>query len=293
MRERFGVTREVEPVTAPTLAVLSARQRAIDERRESRVARICCKRAQISLARREAGEIKRRTPQQRAWIDVVRGCSEARGFASGQHEAIDVASRPFNFAHDRRGRIFDGAKRPRLRVLRAGSDPRINDLDLFCRRRFTTVGRHAQIWIHGVQPMEHRAGAAVARLNRARLAREHCRRAIESIQPKPCLARFCIGSVAWVTAGNKYGTHFAVVVHRRVRENRHEHRERAASEHDAGDRRGREDSMHRTAHAFSISRSGRRWKSRLCEWRNYRGDQSASANSPRIAANARAAMISR
>ena len=280
-------------MAAPPLTVCGARQRAIDERRERGVARICRKRAQISLARREAGEIKRRTPQQRAWIDVVRGCSEARGFASGQHEAIDVASRPFNFAHHRRCRILDGAKRPRLRVLRAGCDPRFDDLDLFRRRRLTTVGRHAQIRIHRIQSMEQRARAAVTRHNRARLALEHCRRTIESIQTKPRLARFCIRTVAGITAGNKYRAHFAVVVHRCVRDHGHEHRERAASEHGAGDRRGREESMQRTVHAFSIRRSGRRWKSRLCEWRNYRGDQSASANSPRIAANARAAMISR
>ena len=72
MRERLGVTHEVEPMSSPTLAIRGIGEVAIDERRELRVTRISGKRAHIGFIRRKSAQIERESTEQCRRIGIQR-----------------------------------------------------------------------------------------------------------------------------------------------------------------------------------------------------------------------------
>ena len=109
----FGVrvTRDVEPVTAPALAVARRRQQTVHYARERFGRRVSKKRIHLFRCRRQAGQIVSGAPNQGALVRRGR-CLQAFLFESGNNEIINRCLQPAGITDLGNGRFFRGLERP-------------------------------------------------------------------------------------------------------------------------------------------------------------------------------------
>ena len=96
-----GITRHVEPVTAPTLSEFGPAQQRIDDFRK-RVRRVVSeKRLDVGRGRRNANQVEDDSPQQ-GWLVGISDRRQPFRLKFSENEAIDVRARPGIVLYSRR-----------------------------------------------------------------------------------------------------------------------------------------------------------------------------------------------
>ncbi len=112
----FAVARHVEPHAAPRLAVAGRRQQAVDDLLVGVGRGVGEEGVDLFRRGRQAREVERHAPQQRALVGVTHRC-EALGLELREHEPIDVGARPGGGLHRRRAGALQRTERPERALL--------------------------------------------------------------------------------------------------------------------------------------------------------------------------------
>ncbi len=109
----IGIPRDVEPVSAPALAVMRRRQEPLDQAVVGIRGCIVIEGRDLLGRWRQAGQVEGRAADQGLLAGRWRR-REAPGFKVGKDEAVDRSPRPGGILHRRRGPFCDGLKCPVL-----------------------------------------------------------------------------------------------------------------------------------------------------------------------------------
>ena len=220
--ERVGVANDIEPVSAPTLAVMRQGQQAVHDFGESIRRIVREKRFDFPGRRRQANQIERRAPNQCSLVGGWRRC-ESIAFEFRQNEIIHRRLDPGAIFHRWHRRIFDGLKGPpRLdlrfaicdlrffssRIRRAHPHPGDKVGDLFVAEFALFRRRHLQVFVFVTNRLDEQTFVIVARHHARFAGLAAFQHPFPAVEPQIAFDLFAPRAVAFVAALNQHRSDF-------------------------------------------------------------------------------------
>ena len=220
--ERVGVANDIEPVSAPTLAVMRRGQQSVHDFGESIRRIVREKRFDFPGRRRQANQIERRAPNQ---CSLVGGCRRGQSFLFEfpEDKIIDARLDPITILHRRHGRIFDGLERPpgldfgfRIsdfrffgsRIGRAHLHPGDKVGDLFVAEFALFRRRHLQVFVFVTNRLDEQTFVIVARHHARFAGLAAFQHPFPAVEPQIAFDLFAPCAVAFVAALNQHRSDF-------------------------------------------------------------------------------------